>query len=211
MNFESITVMIEQLLEHYNDKNLKSRTTHNVKQILTNLVHLEKQIHLYERFRSGELTEHQFNAKCYDISVNLTNNTCYLADHARVELQLDSIPEGGYEKRIAQSVMDLLRVFAGQNHSGMSAAIVVDLFYKIARFEPVMPLTGNPDEWEEVGYGVWQNKRCGRVFATGPNGEGAYDREGIIFRESNGSCYTNVNSHKLITFPYTPKSEYQNV
>jgi hypothetical protein len=79
----------------------------------------------------------------------------------------------------------------------------------LASFEPLVPLTGKDFEWNEVSEGMWQNNRCSHVF-KGPDGK-AYDINGKIFREPNGSCYTNIDSRVFIDFPYTPKREYVDV
>ena len=86
--------------------------------------------------------------------------------------------------------------------------MAVTLFEKVARFEPLTPLNGDEDEWNEVGEGVFQNRRCDRVFKEKG---GAYDSEGKIFREPDGDCFTSIDSHVPVTFPYTPKREYVDV
>lgn len=110
-----------------------------------------------------------------------------------------------YGGMLGEAVMKMIEVFADEGHSGMSASIAISTFERVARFEPLTPLTGEDDEWNEVGDGYFQNKRCSHVFKK--NGE-AYDGEGRIFREPSGACFTNRDSHVPVTFPYTPKREY---
>ena len=131
-----------------------------------------------------------------------------LIKHARHELEL----AGAFDKEkdfyggmTGGAVMELIKVFSGQGHSGMSASIVRNLFNKVANYEPLLGLTGEDDEWNEVGKGVFQNKRCSRVFKE--NGE-AYDIDGKVFVEAGGASYTNGDSRTPVTFPYTPKTEY---
>ena len=112
------------------------------------------------------------------------------------------------QKMICDHVCELLNVFNGHGHSGTSAPYTIELFRKLAMFEPIAPLTGEDWEWTEIGEGVFQNKRCSHVFKE--NGQ-PYDIDGKIFRESNGSCYTNIKSRMNVDFPYTPKSEYIDV
>lgn len=107
-------------------------------------------------------------------------------------------------------VRELLHVFASQGHSGASAAITAQLLGKLLRFEPIGPLTGEPDEWCEVGPGVFQNRRCGRVFKQADRFNGqAYDLNGIVWEEPDGCCFTNAESMVPVVFPYTPKTEYR--
>lgn len=115
-------------------------------------------------------------------------------------------------KWIRQNVLDLLRVFSEQGHSGFSATYCIEVFAKLAKFEPLGPLTGVDSEWNEVGDGVFQNNRCSNVFKQADRFDGqAYDCDGRIFREPGGACYTNRDSMVPITFPYTPKREYVDV
>jgi hypothetical protein len=119
---------------------------------------------------------------------------------------------GMYGDMLGKSTLELIDVFAAQGHSGMSASIASNLFNKLSRFEPLSPLTGEDDEWNECAPGMWQNKRCSHVFKQTDRYDGMpYDIEGKIFREPNGACYTNGDSHIVITFPYTPKFEYVDV
>ena len=115
--------------------------------------------------------------------------------------------EEGPDKWIMENVFELLEIFGKQGHSGSSAPYCVNMFQKMASFEPICPLTGNDEEWNEVGEGVFQNNRCSHVFKESKYGK-AYDIEGKIFMEPNGCCYTNKESRVFIDFPYTPKREY---
>ncbi len=98
----------------------------------------------------------------------------------------------------------LLEAFDGEGHSGTSAPYTVGLFKKLALFEPLGPLTGDDSEWMEVSKGMLQNRRCSHVFKE--NGE-AYDIDGKVFEEPDGSCFTSRDSRVPVTFPYTPTTE----
>lgn len=131
-------------------------------------------------------------------------------EHARRELnaigyKLDGPLEDGPNKWTMENLFELLEVFGKQGHSGMSAPMIARMFSKLALFEPLGPLTGKDEEWVEVSDGLFQNVRCSHVFKE--NGE-AYDCEGIIFKEPDGSCYTNRDSRVKVTFPYTPERQY---
>ena len=114
------------------------------------------------------------------------------------------------QQMICEHVLNLLDVFADEGHSGSSAPYALNVFKKLASFEPITPITGEDWEWNEVGEGMFQNKRCSHVFKDAKDGE-AYDSEGRIFREPSGSCYQGKGSRVPITFPYTPKREYVDV
>lgn len=122
------------------------------------------------------------------------------------------------QELICKHVLKLLEVFDGEGHSGSSAPYAINLFSKLAKFEPVAPLTGEEWEWvdvaEQSGRTLWQNKRCSHVFK---DEDGAYDIDGIVFydwhTDENGERYkthfTSRESRVPVTFPYVPKTEYK--
>jgi hypothetical protein len=121
--------------------------------------------------------------------------------------------EDGPNKWLREGTLELLRVFSEQGHSGMSAPFAIKLFADLANHKPLTPLTGNDDEWDEVGTGVFQNKRASNVFKEG--GE-AYWMDGIVFwewftSEETGerfkSYFTSRDSRVPVTFPFTMPDE----
>lgn len=114
--------------------------------------------------------------------------------------------DSDYGGMLGDAVMKMVKVFAEEDHSGFSARMAISLFEKVARYEPLTPLTGEDDEWFEPMEGMWQNKRCSHVFKDRKDGP-AYDINGRVFRDPDGSCWTNSDSRVTITFPYTPASE----
>lgn len=129
-----------------------------------------------------------------------------LMAHADRELS----PADGDEMQLDMNrcLRELILVFSSQGHSGFSANYAIAQLRRLLRFEPLRPLTGAPDEWAEVSDGIWQNTRCSRVFK---DAAGAYDIEGRVFREPDGSCYTSRDSRVYVDFPYTPTTEYVDV
>ena len=115
-------------------------------------------------------------------------------------------PDGLYGDMMGHAVMKMISLFSEEGHSGMSASVAVGLFKTLASWEPLTPLTGDDDEWNEVGDGVFQNKRCSRVFKDGDGR--AYDIQGKVFREPSGVSYTSRDSRVYVTFPYTLTTEF---
>ena len=70
-----------------------------------------------------------------------------------------------YGGMTGRAVMDLVAVFVEQGHSGMSGALVADAFHRLVMFEPLGPLTNDPDEWMEVTDGLWQSRRQPEAFS----------------------------------------------
>lgn len=134
-------------------------------------------------------------------------------DYAESELQRAHMfdEEGDfYGGMTGTSVMELMNVFREQGHSGMSAGITLDIFYRLARYKPLTPLTGEDDEWKHVGDDLYQNKRYSSVFKTGKNGR-AYNSNAKVFSDDGGKTWwTSKESRVYIDFPYTvpDKPEY---
>lgn len=95
-----------------------------------------------------------------------------LVEHAKHELGLAGLdkPDSDYGGMLADAVLELIEVFAAQGHSGSSAAMVLDLFNKLADFKTLSPITSNAAEWEDVsdfsGKEMWQSTRCPSCFST---------------------------------------------
>lgn len=120
-----------------------------------------------------------------------------------------------YDQEIRKSVLEIIGIFEEQGHSGFSASYAISALTKLMKFEPLTPLTGEDSEWNEVGNGVFQNRRLSRVFKNTSDNR-AYDIDGIVFYEwmedEDGrkfkSYYTCKDSKVFIEFPYEPKTIY---
>jgi hypothetical protein len=91
-------------------------------------------------------------------------------------------------------MVDLLERFFDQWDSGGAVHAVAPILQRLIAGKALSPLTGDPDEWVEVGGGVFQNKRISSVFKD-PHfhgGQKAYDID-------NPS-----GPREAITFPYWP-------
>ena len=133
-----------------------------------------------------------------------------LIAHAKKEFELLGWPgDSEMQKAMCDNILELLQVFSDQDHSGMSAGYCLYLFKELAKFNPLGPLTGQDDEWNEVGTGIYQNRRECTVFKE--NGQ-AYWMDGKIFRDPDGRTYTSKDSRVNIEFPWEkPKSEFVDV
>jgi hypothetical protein len=113
---------------------------------------------------------------------------------------------------MCEHILKMVDVFAEEGNSGFSANYAINILQKLLRCEPLSPLTGEDDEWDDIsdhfeGREVYQNKRLSRVFKDGKDGQ-AYDNQGKVFVEPDGCCYTSRDSRVYIDFPYTPKTKY---
>jgi hypothetical protein len=129
-----------------------------------------------------------------------------LIDHAKQELDFAGYNDGDeMNAMMRDNVLELIQTFANQGHSGFSANFCIQLFTTLAKYEPMGPLTGKPEEWAEVTDGLWQNKRCGRVFKESDGM--AYDISGRVFEDEHGCWYTSRDSRVPVVFPYIPTTE----
>ena len=147
--------------------------------------------------------------RALDLVVWLNRDSNYIS-HTKREVP-EWFKDEGPNRWIADGTVELLAVLSHQGHSGSSIGFALQFFSAMARFKPWGPLTGAESEWAEPydDEGTQQNRRCGHVF-RGTDGR-AYDSTGKVFREPDGSCYTNRDSRVFIEFPYTPKTEYVDV
>lgn len=122
------------------------------------------------------------------------------------------------QKMMCDQIIELLDLFSTHGHSGHSAPYAINLFTALAKFEPIVPIQGTDDEWNEVGDGIFQNNRCSHVFKQADRfGGQAYDTEAVIFYdwykgedgEPYKSHYTCADSMRPVVFPYTPSRKYE--
>lgn len=94
-----------------------------------------------------------------------------LAGHARYELRRAGLfdDDSDYGGMLGDAVLALIRVFAAQGHSGMSASLTRQLFAILSDFKPLMPITSDPEEWIDHSAiserPLWQNKRDSTIFS----------------------------------------------
>jgi hypothetical protein len=91
-----------------------------------------------------------------------------LVRHAIAELERAGFfdADADYGPELGVHLVELVRAFARGGHSGGSASVALMALDKLLNFEPLTPLTFAPDEWTEVGPGVWQNRRKSSVLST---------------------------------------------
>lgn len=96
-----------------------------------------------------------------------------LVDYGKEELDRAGLfdADSDYEGMIGTAVLELLDTFGKQGHSGMSAELTRELFTRLSNFEPLSPLTDDPNEWTDMTeYGspddpLWQSKRNPACFS----------------------------------------------
>jgi hypothetical protein len=130
-----------------------------------------------------------------------------MVDFAKRELSLlrgDDLDP--MQDAIENDILEIIDIFSKQGHSGGSAGYVLPILERLLNWEIIAPITGGDSEWEEVGDGLFQNKRCFSVFKSKDRFDGQpYTIDGKIFSDDDGeSWFTSRDSCVPIEFPYTP-------
>src|SRR5208337_2336282 len=104
-----------------------------------------------------------------------------IVEKAKEELKLirgDSIDPDEVQDLIEKQILEVIEIFEKQNHSGNSSAYCIPIINRLLQQEPLLPLTGNDNEWVEFSEGKFQNKRCFYIFKDSENFNGqAYNIE----------------------------------
>lgn len=124
-----------------------------------------------------------------------------LLTYAEAELNRIQKDEDGMQSLINKDILDIIKIFSEQGHSGSSAHYAISVLERLLRFKPLSPLTGEDDEWNDTGHGSFQNKRCYSVFK---NKDGrCYDIDATAVSDNGGiTWYRSKRFEKEVTFPY---------
>ena len=114
-----------------------------------------------------------------------------------------------YQQKATLNVLQLLKVFANQGHSGFTAPLILELFENCVCFRPLTPLTGEEDEWVPIDEGnpdeTEENIRAHGIFRKHHDNATAYYTEGIYFKEPGGTYFSCRESKVPVTFPCNTK------
>lgn len=93
--------------------------------------------------------------------------------HAEKEMRLAGLydADADYGGMLAPAVLEMVKQFASEGHSGASAEVTLGIFNRVARFKTLSPLTDNSEEWMDVsetsgGNPMWQSTRQYSCFST---------------------------------------------
>lgn len=97
-----------------------------------------------------------------------------LVEHAERELREAGLFEQGYDYdgMLGEAVLELVKVFAAQGHSGYSAHMTIDLFRRVASYQVLNPLKNPMSTGEYIdhadthgGNPIFQSTRKSSVFS----------------------------------------------
>lgn len=131
--------------------------------------------------------------------------TVGLIEYAKSELGRIPKDEDGMQDLMNKDILEVIRIFSEQGHSGFSASYALSILDRLLRFKPISPLTGDDDEWgKPYGEdGARQNKRCYSVFK---NADGScHDIDAMVVSDNGGiTWFSSGRFRKTVTFPYNP-------
>src|ERR1700733_16312135 len=97
-----------------------------------------------------------------------------LVEHAERELRDAGLfdPDSNYGGMLGEAVMELVKVFAAQGHSGGSAHVTISLFHRVASYKLLGPMKNPMVSGEYIdhsdthgGNPVYQSTRLSSVFS----------------------------------------------
>lgn len=123
-------------------------------------------------------------------------------------------------------ILALVDKFGNSGQSGSSAPYTAGAISQAVKHlclqQPISPITGDKEEFREVGGDAYQNTRCGAVFTEGENGR-PYYLDAIVWKgeeewdKFTGSVYLDdidfelLSSRQYIKLPFRPKTFYVDV
>lgn len=136
-----------------------------------------------------------------------------LIQYANDELRRVGYPLGSTDRtdpnvNMHAALIELLLVFANSApDTAFGQSYLLETFARLARRQPLSPLTGADDEWlPPDAYNVRQNARCATVYRD--DAGNTYDTHAVLFSRPDGNCYALAGrSVKHVTFPYMPNPE----
>lgn len=143
-----------------------------------------------------------------------------LLEYAKSELNRIGKDKDGMQEMINEDILQIIKIFVEQGHSGFSASYEINVLERLLRFKPLSQLTGEEDEWNECSCGragirTFQNKRCSSVFKD-VDSEGnivrCEDIDGIIVSDNGGiTWFKSGRFRKGVTFPYAVPNKAEKV
>lgn len=128
-----------------------------------------------------------------------------MMEYAKKEMALAGY-SGDNKRRLQLCIYQLIQTFESQGHRNFETSFIVDIFQKLAQFQPISPLLGTDEEWIAYDKNTLQNVRCHTVFKKIDTGR-AYDTNVYVARDAEGRCYSTEVEYP-VTFPYMPHTEY---
>ncbi len=94
-----------------------------------------------------------------------------LVKHAEKELKLAGLmdKDSDYNGELGKSVLKLVKEFSKQGHSGMSAAMTVDILQRLLRYETLTPLKNPIETGEYIDVSSYSDEKPGTMLQSTRN------------------------------------------
>lgn len=119
------------------------------------------------------------------------NNKMGSVKYAQDKLNRINKDKDGLQDAINKDILDIIKIFSEQGHSGTTASYTISMLERLLRFKPITPLTGEDDEWNQISDNQWQNKRCSSVFKYADGS--VEDIDGIVYSDDGGITFWGSN------------------
>lgn len=107
-------------------------------------------------------------------------------------------------KEVYNNILQIVKVFSKQNHSGFSANYARSVLSKLLQFEPIKPYEGKEDEWSKLGDSedcTYQHRGHSYLFRY----DGVvYSIQGYAFTDKLGTGYVSGASRRYFRKFPTP-------
>lgn len=110
-----------------------------------------------------------------------------LVDHAERELREAGLfdKDSDYDGMLGEAVLELVKAFAAQGHSGMSAHMTIDLFRRVASYQILNPLKNPMASGEYLDHTDISDGNL--VFQS--------TRKSSVFSEDGGKTWYDIDKH----------------
>lgn len=130
---------------------------------------------------------------------SLVNN--YEDSIKKLESMLEN-DAGGLQHLIHANIMEIYDLIKDKDDE------IKNILIKLLDFKPITPIMDGPEQWNKVGEGLYQNKRCSGVFKEiFSNGlEISYYIHDRAYSDDGGISFhtSSIYGRHEITFPFTP-------
>lgn len=168
--------------------------------------------------------------KFFEKELKILKENMVAIDDSKTEVNIETEDNHLIIEDYIDIIKKITRIFSKQGHSGNSApfysSILSDTIKKVLNFEPLSPITGNENEWDNnIDKDLYQNKRLSSLFKNNTQSKSNKNRkisekpyyiDAIIWQDEDGIAFTgqveDIASYQYIKcFPFTPKKFYIDV
>jgi hypothetical protein len=140
---------------------------------------------------------------CYFI-ISKSKDTAHFSDSFDIELEYVRVH--GITCSAARIIRRMLDALEVETDTVFNLSDVLEVVKDIRYGKLLSPLTGRHDEFIEVRYDLYQNRRCSSVFRhITNNGTIDYDVNGYTFQTPSGVSYNGLGCFKDVIYPYMPE------